>query len=209
MPQRCHARLHTDYMGEQAPVWGLGSPGFHLRDAAECCAACEAHARVCGKRGAERSAWWPQRPELRCGSAPACNIWVFCPEEQCFAFDIHKHTKGLELALGLGLELWLGGWWGLQLAGECWLKQQSTNISRPKDPHEGHTSFPEAMRRAPRKVWPWPVDERIWPHGIPKDVPWISGVLAPPEVEVVSAPANDRWRHRWCAKHSATYGPCE
>ena len=23
----CHARLHTDYMGERAPVWGLGKPG--------------------------------------------------------------------------------------------------------------------------------------------------------------------------------------
>jgi len=45
----CHARLHTDYMGEQAPVWGLGNPGFHLKDAAECCAACQAHAAVCGK----------------------------------------------------------------------------------------------------------------------------------------------------------------
>ena len=72
----CHARLHTDYMGERAPVWGLGKPGqpypnpipnpnpdpdpypnpnpnpnpnvnlagFHLVDAAECCAACQAHA---------------------------------------------------------------------------------------------------------------------------------------------------------------------
>ena len=42
----CHARLHTDYMGERAPVWGLGKPGFHLADAAECCAACQAHAAV-------------------------------------------------------------------------------------------------------------------------------------------------------------------
>ena len=44
----CHARMHTDYMGEQAPVWGLGNPGFHLKDPAECCAACQAHAAVCG-----------------------------------------------------------------------------------------------------------------------------------------------------------------
>lgn len=91
---KCHARLHTDYMGERAPVWGLGQPGFHLRDAAECCAACQAHAAVCGKPGSERQQWWPSRPDLRCGGQPGCNIWVFCPEKQCFAFDIHKHLKG-------------------------------------------------------------------------------------------------------------------
>jgi hypothetical protein len=72
--QTCHARLHTDYMGEQAPVWGLGKPGFHLKSAAECCAACQAHAAVCGKPGAGSKNWWPARPELRCGSAPACNV---------------------------------------------------------------------------------------------------------------------------------------
>ena len=33
-------------MGERAPVWGLGKPGFHLADAAECCAACQAHVPV-------------------------------------------------------------------------------------------------------------------------------------------------------------------
>ena len=120
----CHARLHTDYMGERAPVWGLGKPGFHLQSAAECCAACQAHNRVCGKPGSSAKAWWPSRPELRCGNNPGCNVWVYCPEKQCFAFDIHVHTQG-----------------------ECWLKQQHANITRPKDPHEGHTSFPAAMAR--------------------------------------------------------------
>ena len=98
---KCHVHLHADYMGERAPVWGLGNPGFHLRDAAECCAACQAHGAICGKPGSESSQWWPSRPELRCGRNPGCNIWVFCPEEQCFAFDIHTHIKG-----------------------ECWHKQQ-------------------------------------------------------------------------------------
>ena len=182
----CHARLHTDYMGESAPVWGLGNPGFHLQDAAECCAACQAHAAVCGKPGARSMSWWPKRPELKCGGAPGCNIWVFCPEKQCFAFDIHVHTQG-----------------------ECWLKQQHANITRPKDPHEGHTSFPEAMRASPREVWPWAVDKKIWSGGIPEKVPWISGVLAPADATVVSARADDQWRKRWCDKHGPKYGGCD
>jgi len=182
----CHARLHTDYMGESAPVWGLGKPGFHLDTPAECCAACQAHASMCGRKGAERASWWPARPELRCGRNPGCNIWVYCPEERCFAFDIHVHQKG-----------------------ECWLKHQRANVSHPKDPHEGHTTFPEAMRRAPRTAWPWPVDVKIWPGEMPVHVPWVSGVLAPADTRVVSAPADDRWRRRWCQKHQADYGPCD
>ena len=78
----------------------------------------QAHAAVCGKPDSKNKAWWPARPELRCQNNPGCNLWVFCPEEQCFAFDIHVHTKG-----------------------ECWLKQQANNITRPKDPHEGRASM--------------------------------------------------------------------
>jgi len=173
-------------MGERAPVWGLGKPGFHLADAAECCAACQAHAAVCGKPDSKNKAWWPARPELRCQNNPGCNLWVFCPEEQCFAFDIHVHTKG-----------------------ECWLKQQANNITRPKDPHEGRTTFPEPMRSSPRETWPWAVDKKIWAGGIPEQVPWISGVLAPADAIIVSAPADDRWRQRWCDKHGAKYGACD
>jgi len=182
----CHARLNTDYMGERAPVWGLGNPGFHLRDAGECCAACQAHGSVCGKPGSQHKSWWPSRPELKCGSNPGCNIWVFCPEEQCFAFDIHVHKRG-----------------------ECWLKQQSKNITRPKDPHEGHTTFPLSMRRSPRSTWPWAIDKSIWPGEIPESVPWISGVIARAEANIVSAPADDRWRKRWCDKYGSTYGACD
>ena len=181
----CHARLHTDYMGEQAPVWGLGNPGFHLKDAAECCAACQAHAAVCGKPDSRGKSWWPLRPELKCYNNPGCNIWVFCPEKQCFAFDIHVHTQG-----------------------ECWLKYQRANVTRPKDPHEGHTTFPEAMRKSPRAIWPWAVEPKIWPGGIPKKIPWISGVLAPADAMVTSAPADDGWRKRWCDKHGAEHGGC-
>ena len=100
----CHARLHTDYMGERAPVWGLGNPGFHLKDAGECCAACQAHAAVCSQPNAHSKAWWPARPELRCGNNPGCNIWVFCPEKQCFAFDIHARAQGSNPG---GPALWL------------------------------------------------------------------------------------------------------
>lgn len=92
--------------------------------------------------------------------------------------------------------------------GECWLKQQRGNITGPKDPHEGHTTFPEAMRKSPRKIWPWAVDTKIWPGEIPQDVPWISGVLAPADAVVSSARADDQWRKRWCDKHGAAYGGC-
>ena len=175
----CHPAEHTDYIGERAVVWGMS---FHVRDAAECCAACQAHAAACG--GAEHAgiSWWAPKPELRCGNNPRCNMWVFCPEEQCFAFDIHKHTKG-----------------------ECWLKQQSGDVTRPKDPHEGHKRFPQAMRLSPRKTWPWAVEEKIWPGEMPEKVPWISGVLAPAAARIVSAKPDDKWRERWCNK----YGPCD
>ena len=108
--------------------------------------------------------------ELKCGGNPGCNIWEHCPEEQCFAFDIHVHTKG-----------------------ECWLKQQrspdgATNLTRPKDVHEGHTTFPAAMRKSPRKVWPWAVDPKIWAGGIPEHVPWIPGVLASPTPSCAARP---------------------
>ena len=79
-------------MGERAPVWGLGNPGFHLKDAGERCKACQAHAAVCGQPGNQAVA--AGAPELKRGGNPGCNIWVFCPEEQRFAFDIHVHTKG-------------------------------------------------------------------------------------------------------------------
>ena len=164
-------------------MWGMG---FKLADAGECCAACRAHNSVCGSPDGAGKSWWPARPDMRCGRdvSKACTIWTFCPEERCFAFDIHKHRFG-----------------------ECWLKFQGNDppYTRPKDPHFGHTTYPEIMRHAPRKKWPWPVAEDVWEGPMPKYVPWTSGVLAEPSVEIVSSPPNDRWRERWCNKH----GPCD
>jgi len=86
----CHTAEHTGYSGDRAVVWGLGKPGFHLKDAAECCKACQAHAATCSQKGAHAKSWWPSRPEMTCGGNPPCNVWTFCPVERCFAFDIHK-----------------------------------------------------------------------------------------------------------------------
>lgn len=90
---RCHTRPHTGYSGDGAAVWGLN---FKLRDAGECCDACKAHQAVCSAADSQGKTWWPDRPELRCGknAKQACTIWTFCPQERCFAFDIHKHTFG-------------------------------------------------------------------------------------------------------------------
>ena len=92
--------------------------------------------------------------------------------------------------------------------GECWLKFQKGDdppFTRPKDPHFGHKVYPEIMRHAPRKIWPWAVDEKIWQGPMPYHVPWMSGVIAPADQQIVSSPPNDKWRERWCQKH----GPCD
>ena len=109
-------------------------------------------------------------------------MWSWCPEEQCFAFDIHRHLRG-----------------------ECWLKFQLTDNTRPKDPVYGHQAFPSALRAAPRKIWPFSVAPAIWPGPVPSHVPWTSGVIAPANAIVRSAEPNDKWRRRWCERH----GPCE
>lgn len=180
MDTRCHAREHTGYAGDGAVVWGLS---YHLRNAGECCGACKAHAAMCGQPGARGKAWWPARPDLKCGGGPnVCQIWSFCPLDRCFSLDVHKHRFG-----------------------ECWLKFQREGMPHaPKDPHSGHTSWPEAMRRAPRRTWPWAVREDIWPGPMPEHVSWTSGVLAEPGAQITSAPPGDKWRERWCRKH----GPC-
>ena len=169
----CHARDHAGYAGDMAVVWGAN---LRLSSAAECCRACQAHAAACG-RGNAGAEWWGRA----CGRAPGCNLWSFCPEEQCFAFDIHVHRRG-----------------------ECWLKQQAEAPTRPKDPFEGHAAFPPEMRAAPRRSWPFAVSLAVWPGPMPERVPWISGVLAPAGEVVVSGRPNDRWRERWCTRH----GPC-
>ena len=176
----CHMRLHSGYAGDGAVVWG---GNFKLSSAGECCTACQAHAAVCGKDDSHGKVWWPQRPDMRCGRGlRVCSIWTFCPEEQCFAFDVHRHVRG-----------------------ECWLKFQLSDPTRPKDPFEGHINFPEALRSSPRKIWPWAVEKSLWLGHMPTHIPWTSGVLAPANATIVSAEPNDKWRQRWCTK----YGPCE
>ena len=174
MPATCHAKAHASYVGDGAAVWGLG---FHLKSAAECCRACMAHAEVCGAPGASKAAWWPDRPDLKCGRSPACNIWGFCPEQQCFALDIHRH-----------------------LYGECWLKFQREQPHFPKDNFGGVPTYPQSLVDAPRERWPWRVSPRIWPGPVPRYVPWTSGVLAPADATITSQPTNG-WRKSWCAKH--------
>jgi hypothetical protein len=63
----------------------------------------------------------------------------------------------------------------------------------------------QVMRHAPRKIWPWAVGEEVWAGPMPLYVPWTSGVLAEPSVQIESSEPNDKWRERWCSKH----GPCE
>jgi hypothetical protein len=175
----CHARPHSGYQGDRAVVWGMS---FKLRDPGECCQACRAHATVCGTPDSTDIVFWPDRPDLKCHKAPRCNIWTFCPETQCFAFNDHRHTFG-----------------------ECWLKQQSVEPTRPRDPFEGYQRFPAKLRASPRRIWPWSVSMNTWPGPMPERIPWVSGVLADAAAQVVSAPPHDRWRHRWCQRH----GPCD
>ena len=94
----CHTAVHTGYSGDGAVVWGMN---FKLASPADCCKACQAHAAACGKPGSDSVSWWAGDESMRCGRAKACQIWTFCPEERCFAFDVHKHLRG-----------------------ECWLKYQ-------------------------------------------------------------------------------------
>lgn len=55
LPQQneCHTHARADYQGDMAVVWGSR---FILRDAAACCAACQAHAAVCTQPGAQARA---------------------------------------------------------------------------------------------------------------------------------------------------------
>ena len=115
-------------------------------------------------------------------SPTPCTRRTHCPEERCFAFDIHKHTFG-----------------------ECWLKHQAVDHTHAKDPHEGSKVYPPKMRFAPREIWPHSVREDVWSGPMPEYIPWTSGVLAPSDAVITSAPPDDQWKRRWCSKH----GPCE
>ena len=156
----CHVEAHAGYDGASF-TWGMS---FRVVDAAECCAACRAHARVCGVGAGDGDVkhvpFWRasrERGETECGAqldpkrGIACNVWVFCPEETCWANDIHNHTRG-----------------------ECWLKHQE-DPTRPYSPSRGR--YPEAFRRQHPTA--------------PDVVQWTSGVLVPPGTTVV--PGEPSW----------------
>ena len=92
--QSCHARDGFDVSGDAAFVWGLS---FHVRSAADCCRACSAHQKVCGRGTDSRNRpFWnsPETGERRCSGRGMCNAWVFCGGKQCFSYDVHNHTRG-------------------------------------------------------------------------------------------------------------------
>eukprot|EP00240_Pyramimonas_obovata_P013644 CAMPEP_0118929144 /NCGR_PEP_ID=MMETSP1169-20130426/6230_1 /TAXON_ID=36882 /ORGANISM="Pyramimonas obovata, Strain CCMP722" /LENGTH=229 /DNA_ID=CAMNT_0006871279 /DNA_START=35 /DNA_END=721 /DNA_ORIENTATION=- len=167
----CNAEAHTDYGGDPAFVWGMN---FKVRDAAECCEACKAHARKCTSPETQGRQFWKPTisGEGRCGGhllhgqPVVCNTWVYCGEQQCFSFDIHNHSRG-----------------------ECWLKHV-TNPERPEPWNGG--DFPPVMRAAPRQNWPWAVAKEVWPYEMPEKVSWIAGVLTPPGGKVVHHDPEDR-----------------
>ena len=181
-PDACHTHRHADYQGDMAVVWGMN---FKVNTSAECCAACAAHAEICGTSDAEGKPFHPAAPHP-CGNKPheTCNMWVWCEsggaavENRCFSFDIHRHFKG-----------------------ECWLKRQA-DPTRPTVGDDG--TYPAEMRAAPRAIWPWAVETEIWPWEMPEKVHWTSGVLLPPGTaeEVKPQPAANFVR--WCDAH----GPC-
>ena len=183
----CHARDHYDLSGDAAFVWGMG---FRVKDGAECCAACAAHRRLCGRNRSRGSVFWKtsQGRSHTCSSGRrnVCNAWVFCagdpsapPEyaNRCFSYDVHNHTRG-----------------------ECWLKHESN----PASPVAAGPTLPRAMREAPRKQWPWAVSEKLWPWPVPEYLTWQSGVVAPSGATTWQAVGVPGWHRRFCKRH----GPC-
>ena len=68
----CNTHPHADYSGDMAVVWGSQ---FLVKDAGECCAACRAHAEICGKPEGHDKPFHPQAPHT-CGHEyeKACNM---------------------------------------------------------------------------------------------------------------------------------------
>lgn len=183
----CHAREGYDIAGDDAYVWGLG---FNVESAAECCAACAAQRRHCGRQNSRGKEFWRasrrDRTRGRCNGKPnVCNAWVFCPggdvagaTDRCFSYTIHNHTKG-----------------------ECWLKHES-NESYPV---AAGPTLPLRMRRAPRRDWPWAVAENVWPWEVPERVQWQAGIVARREAPIWKGTRLPEWHGKFCrGKH----GPC-
>ena len=156
----CNTEKHTDYGGPVAFVWGAS---FKVKDAGECCDACKAHANMCKSPDSEGSKFWTPSVagdgvcgnHKHAGLRVTCNAWVFCPDHQCFSFDIHNHSRG-----------------------ECWLKFVE-DPTLPSPWNGGDRAFPPEMRAAKRADWPWAVDVSLWPDAMPAKVSWTAGVLLP------------------------------
>lgn len=126
----CAHRAQAGFEGT-AFTWGMA---FHTPTAADCCEACQAHARLCASPGAAGATFWraPSGGVVgRCGRRGlGCNVFVHCPSPLCWANDVHNHSFG-----------------------ECWLKHQP-DPSRPRAPALG--AYPPEYRRkhrtAPERV---------------------------------------------------------
>ncbi|KAG8465202.1 hypothetical protein KFE25_012565 [Diacronema lutheri] len=162
------------YSAEYSFTWGSS---FMVKDEQECCEACAAHNRTCSDRSNAHKPFWQasmQSAPSKCGKeAVGCNIWTYCPEERCFAFDIHNHSRH-----------------------ECWLKHSRT----PLTPAVGSGGpFPPEMLSAPRKHWPWSVALNVWPWPLPEQASWTSGVLAPVGVRI--RPQRPNMNKMFCDRH--------
>jgi len=180
----CHAREGYDSAGDDAYVWGLA---FNVASAAECCAACAAQRRICGKADARGKPFWRasrrEKTQGRCnGRVGVCNAWVFCPgspdgtgfEDRCFSYTIHNHTRG-----------------------ECWLKHEANE----SHPIAAGPTLPLRMRRAARKDWPWAVKTDVWPWEVPEKIAWQAGIVARRDASVWRSTRNPEWHTKFCNKH--------
>ncbi|KAG8464937.1 hypothetical protein KFE25_012300 [Diacronema lutheri] len=178
----CHGRRGFDISGDAAFVWGLT---FHVADEVECCRACAAHRLMCAQPSAQGKPYWRTsagagRPQVaRCGhSSQLCNAFVYCPEERCFSYTPHNHSRH-----------------------ECWLKHEA-NVTHPI----AHgPDFPPQMRAAPRTHWPWAVSNVTWPGAPPERVQWIAGLVLPASERVWVQPRSPSWFVKFCA---GPFGPC-
>ncbi|KAJ1630963.1 hypothetical protein T492DRAFT_999581 [Pavlovales sp. CCMP2436] len=180
----CHGRRGYDISGDSAFVWGLT---FHVKSEVECCRACAAHRTICSLDESVGKPFWTnsQTPQgkaqvSKCGRNPArlCNAFVYCPEERCFSYTPHNHSRH-----------------------ECWLKHEP-NVTHPI----AHgTDFPPEMRNAPRKNWPWAVSNVTWPGPPPLRVQWIAGLVLPRGEPVWVQPQMPSWFRSFCG---GKFGPC-
>ncbi|PNH08564.1 hypothetical protein TSOC_004862, partial [Tetrabaena socialis] len=107
---QCHAALHTELWGDVL-VWGST---HRTRNAAECCAACQAHQHAAARGGLDKGA-----------NSTACNAWVFCPDaKRCGARHRECWLKHQASAVPPkeqpeGASAWTSG---VLLQGDAWLQ---------------------------------------------------------------------------------------